>query len=38
LLPEFKDRISISLVPYSEQVNIGPDLFDELNVNKLHEF
>ncbi|MBU2359393.1 MAG: pilus assembly protein [Alphaproteobacteria bacterium] len=33
LLPEYKDRISISLVPYSEQVNIGPDLFDLLKIN-----
>lgn len=33
LLPEYKDRISISLIPYSEQVNIGPDLFNLLNID-----
>lgn len=38
LLPEYAGNISISLVPYSEQVNAGPDLFDELNTNKMHDF
>ncbi|MFZ3584055.1 hypothetical protein ACOI1H_18080, partial [Loktanella sp. DJP18] len=38
LKPEFRDRISVSLVPYSEQVNIGPQLFNLLNVNQTHNF
>ncbi len=38
LLPDFKDRISISLVPYSEQVNIGSKLFGALNVRQTHSF
>ncbi|SHF36478.1 Flp pilus assembly protein TadG [Loktanella atrilutea] len=33
LLPEYKDRISISLIPYSEQVNIGPEIFNLLKIN-----
>ena len=33
----YRDAVSISLVPYSEQVNIGP-LFDHLNVNEYHSF
>ncbi|WP_394154077.1 pilus assembly protein TadG-related protein [Loktanella salsilacus] len=38
LVPEYEDRISISLVPYSEHVNIGPSLFNELKVNQTHNF
>ena len=38
LVPEYRDRISVSLVPYSEQVNIGPTLFSKLNVTQLHNF
>jgi Flp pilus assembly protein TadG len=38
LVPEYKDRISISLVPYSEHVNIGPNLFNLLKVNQTHNF
>ena len=33
LVPEYENRISISLVPYSEQVNIGPELFGKLKIN-----
>lgn len=33
----FPNAVSISLVPYSEQVNIGP-LFDQLNVDQRHGF
>lgn len=36
LIPDYKDRISISLVPYSEQVNIGPALMGRLNMNMKH--
>ena len=38
LLPDYANRMSISLVPYSEQVNIGPLLFDKLNVARQHNF
>lgn len=38
LKPEYANRISVSLVPYSEQVNIGPELFKRLNTNKTHDF
>lgn len=30
LTPQYKDRISISLVPYSQQVNAGPDILNGL--------
>ena len=33
-----KDRVSLSLVPYSEHVNIGKDMFDRLNTTELHNF
>lgn len=38
LIPENKNRISVSLIPYSEQVNAGPNIFNLLKVNKLHDF
>ncbi len=38
LRPETKDNISLSLVPYSEQVNVGPDIFDALWVDRFHNF
>jgi hypothetical protein len=33
-----KDRVSLSLVPYSEHVNIGRTLFDRMNTTELHNF
>lgn len=33
-----KDRVSLSLVPYSEHVNIGRTLFDRMNTTSLHNF
>lgn len=36
LLPEFEDRISLSLVPYSAHVNVGEDIFGTLNVPARH--
>jgi hypothetical protein len=36
--PESTDLISLSLVPYSEHVNIGPDLYGELNTNTVHDY
>lgn len=38
LRPETKDKVSLSLVPYSEQVNVGPDIFDALWVDTRHAF
>ncbi len=38
LKPENADLISISVVPYTAQVNVGQDIMDELNVNQLHSF
>ena len=38
LLPEYANRLSVSLVPYSEQVNIGPTIFNALQVNQQHNF
>ena len=32
------DRISVSLVPYSEQVNAGAKLFNELKTYKRHDY
>ncbi|OAN78296.1 hypothetical protein A8B82_11260 [Sulfitobacter sp. EhC04] len=36
LKPENEDLISVSLIPYSEHVNAGPGIFDQLNVNQVH--
>ena len=33
-----KDRVSLTLVPYSEHVNIGKDMFDRMNTTELHNF
>ena len=33
-----KDLVSVSLVPYSEHVNVGQDMFDRLNTTELHNF
>ncbi len=33
-----QDLISLSIVPYTAQVNAGPAIFDRLNVNELHGF
>ena len=38
LIDDHKDRVSISLVPYSEHVGIGKDMFALFNMNKLHDF
>ena len=36
LTPEARDLISISVVPYSEHVNIGPAIFNQLNINPVN--
>ena len=33
-----EDLVSVSLIPYSEHVNPGPDLFNLLNVRKVHNY
>jgi Flp pilus assembly protein TadG len=38
LIPKFQDKISLSFVPYSEHVNIGPDLMANLPVTKIHDW
>ncbi|NNE53563.1 MAG: Tad domain-containing protein [Sulfitobacter sp.] len=38
LVPENQDLISISVIPYTAQVNAGPEIFDELNINQLHTY
>ncbi|KIN60395.1 Flp pilus assembly protein TadG [Sulfitobacter noctilucae] len=38
LTPENRDLISISVVPYTAQVNVGEDIVDEMNVNQVHDW
>ena len=38
LKPENKDLISVSVVPYSEQVNVGPEIASRLYVEYVHPF
>ncbi|MFC6760302.1 hypothetical protein ACFQFQ_13725 [Sulfitobacter porphyrae] len=38
LKPENEGLISVSLVPYSEHVNAGPMIFDQLNINQVHNW
>ncbi|EEB83818.1 pilus assembly protein TadG-related protein [Roseobacter sp. GAI101] len=38
LRPETKNNVSLSLIPYSEQVNVGPDIFNALWVDTRHDF
>ena len=33
IVPEYDDQVSISLIPYSEHVNIGPDLFNAIRTS-----
>ena len=32
------DRVSISLVPYAQHVNAGPEIFGRMNTNQLHDY
>jgi len=36
--PDNQDRVSINLIPYSEHVNAGEDLFDRFSVNQKHNY
>ncbi|WP_282047988.1 pilus assembly protein TadG-related protein [Sulfitobacter mediterraneus] len=38
LKPENQDLISVSVIPYTAQVNAGPDIFGELNINSRHVY
>lgn len=38
LTEQYKDKISLSFVPYSEHVNIGPALMANLPVDQVHNF
>lgn len=38
LKPENEDLISISVVPYTAQVNAGEDIFDQLNITRRHPY
>ena len=35
---KYRDKISLSLVPYTDQVNAGPTLFNALNVPLVHNY
>ncbi|MCR8826031.1 pilus assembly protein TadG-related protein [Pseudosulfitobacter koreensis] len=36
--PETEDLVSVSLVPYSEHVNVGEDIFKEIKTYHRHDF
>ncbi|XDA96907.1 pilus assembly protein TadG-related protein [Sulfitobacter sp. LCG007] len=36
--PETEGQVSLSIVPYSEHVNVGEEIFDSLNVNQKHDY
>ena len=36
--PETEDLISLNIIPYTAQVNAGPDIFDQLTVDQKHNF
>ena len=38
LKTENEDLISVSMIPYSEQVNAGPMILDRMRVNKKHDY
>lgn len=38
LAPEYQDKISVSLIPYSQHVNAGPTLFNRLSTVHRHDF
>ena len=38
LTDENADKVSMSIVPYSEHVNVGPDIFNQLNKIHRHNF
>lgn len=38
LKPENRDLISVSVVPYTAQVNVGRSIFDQLNITRRHGY
>ena len=36
--PSTTNRVSVNFIPYSEHVNVGPDIMKELNVNQVHNY
>ncbi|MEH6646512.1 Tad domain-containing protein [Sulfitobacter sp.] len=36
--PSTEDLVSISIVPYSENVSAGPEIMNALNVNRVHDY
>lgn len=38
LKPEYEDKVSLSLIAYSEDVNVGPDLYSTFNTQDVHGF
>jgi hypothetical protein len=36
--PSTEDLVSISVVPYSENVSAGPEIMNALNVNRVHDY
>jgi hypothetical protein len=38
LPPEAADRISVNLIPYTGDVNVGWDIFSRMNVRQLHSY
>ena len=38
LTPDTQDLVSVTLVPYSEHVNVGEEIFDSLNTVDRHDF
>lgn len=38
LAEEYRNRISVSLIPYTAQVNAGPELFDAMGFDRTHSF
>ena len=38
LHPSFGDKVSLSLIPYSEQVNVGPHLMAQFNTSHVHNY
>ena len=38
LRPETAGRVSLNFIPYSEHVNVGPEIMGLLNVNQVHNY
>ncbi len=38
LKPDAVDKVTVSLIPYTAQVNAGPDIFDQLWTRQMHNY